>query len=381
MILLIPIVYGIYAVNHKDDIQFNQKNILENMPKMVPIGYAIILFGYIVFIVGMRKHIGDTSNYIKHFDAISSDFSQAWGAINWQGKEPGFAAFNTIFKCWISTDYTAWLMTIAGICGLLVALTIRKYSCDFFMSTFIFVSTGTFIWMLNGMRQFIAVSILFFCSGYIKDGKFFRFLIAVLIASSFHTSALMMIPIYFIVRCKPWSGRIWIYILIMIIISIFSDRFFGGVDDYFAGTVYEGYTRQFVGDHGVNPLRFLFYLIVPITAFIKRKEFQPYIEKNSYLAIAVNMSVVGTAIMFVGIFSSGIFIGRLPIYGTIFNTILIPYIIICCFKEDERRIVKFIVIAIYLAAFMLEPNVSLYNSEKLNLIVDGYKVGSFFKSY
>lgn len=381
MIILIPIVYGIYSLNHKDDIRFNQDSILENSPKMVPIGYAIILFGYIVFIVGMRKHIGDTSNYIKLFEKIPTDFSQAWSSINWQGKEPGFVVFNTIFKCWISTDYTAWLMTIAGICGLLVALTIRKYSCDFFMSTFIFVSTGTFVWMLNGMRQFIVVSILFFCSRYIKEGKFIRFLIAVLIASSFHTTALMMIPIYFIVRCKPWSGRIWIYIMLMILVSFFSDRFFGGSNDFFAGTVYEGYTQRFSADSGVNPLRFMFYLIVPVTAFIKRKEFQPYIEKNSYLAIAVNMSVVGTAIMFVGLFSSGILIGRLPIYGTIYNTILIPYIINCCFKENERRLVRFIVIAIYLAAFMLEPNVLHYNSEKLNLIVDGYKVDSYYKSY
>lgn len=52
----------------------------------MPIAYAIIIFGYYIFWIGMRKYIADTTQYIYSFNAIPNDFSEAWGEIDWDGK-------------------------------------------------------------------------------------------------------------------------------------------------------------------------------------------------------------------------------------------------------------------------------------------------------
>ncbi len=46
-----------------------------------------------------------------------------------------------------------------------------------------------FAFSLNGLRQFVAASIVFFATGFIKEGKYIKFAIAILIAVQFHLSA------------------------------------------------------------------------------------------------------------------------------------------------------------------------------------------------
>lgn len=47
-----------------------------------------------------------------------------------------------------------------------------------------------FSFSLNGLRQFIAVSIVFFATAFIREGKYIKFAFAILIASLFHLSAI-----------------------------------------------------------------------------------------------------------------------------------------------------------------------------------------------
>lgn len=47
-----------------------------------------------------------------------------------------------------------------------------------------------FAFSLNGLRQFVAVSIVFFATTFIREGKYIKFVIAIMIASLFHLSAI-----------------------------------------------------------------------------------------------------------------------------------------------------------------------------------------------
>lgn len=48
-----------------------------------------------------------------------------------------------------------------------------------------------FAFSLNGMRQFVAVAIIFYATSFIRKGKYINFIISTLIASLFHASALI----------------------------------------------------------------------------------------------------------------------------------------------------------------------------------------------
>lgn len=351
MVLWVPLIYFVYSLSHKEDIMCTDFNIRQGIIKKVPIGYAIVVFGYLIFWIGMRKGVADTGTYIAIFEKIPADFATGWSQINWDGKQPGFDVFNLIFKCYISQDVQWWLMIIAIVCGICIMNVLRKHSVDFFLSAFLFMTMLIFTWMMNGARQFICVAVLFLCCEWIQDGKFVRFLIAILILSTFHITALLMIPIYFVARMKPWSGKIYLFILGIILICIFAEPLFKGMDSALSNTAYSGVSNSIESDSGVNPLRVLFFTIPPVVAFWKNDILEPYYKTNKMLSICINMSLISACLYFVGMFTSGILIGRLPVYSDVYDLLLIPYILHYAFDAKQRKTIMPIYAAILLFYF------------------------------
>ena len=80
---------------------------------------------------------------------------------------------------------------------------------------------------LNGMRQMFAASIVFYSTIFVKKGKYFHFLIAVLIAAQFHSSALIGIAylLFEIIFIKYFSAKrkliIWLNFFLVILIGLF----------------------------------------------------------------------------------------------------------------------------------------------------------------
>lgn len=363
MLLWVPFIYFIYAANrrskpmHADAVAPPEEN------KKFPLIYALLIFGFFTFWIGMRGYILDTTQYIVSFNNLTSDFSEAWSSVEWDGKSPGFDVFNAFFKCYISQDYQWWLMTIAIISMLPIMITLRKYSCDFFFSSFMFIALATFTWPMNGMRQFICVAILFACGTFIKDGKMVKYIIIAWLLSYIHYTALLMIPVYFVVRSKPWRLKIAAFILLIIVICFFVEPVFESLEsNVLEGTAYEGVTDQFEEDDGVNPLRALFFCVFPILAYIKKDSLEEQYESNPMLPIAVNMSLVTAALNIVGVFTSGILIGRLPIYCSVYNMLLIPYILKYSFNDRDRTLVRVVLIAMMMVMFYMECPL-VYHSE------------------
>ncbi|WP_036613042.1 EpsG family protein [Oribacterium sp. P6A1] len=78
---------------------------------------------------------------------------------------------------------------------------IKDYSTDYALSLSMFI---TIFFMLGFyyIRQLVAVMIVLYAYRYIRSGKFIRYFILILIASAFHTSALVMIPGYFLLHYR-----------------------------------------------------------------------------------------------------------------------------------------------------------------------------------
>ena len=378
MIAWVLLFYFIYSLGHKNKKEYNfagqsinniqQDN--EFVYHKIPYIYAILVFGYFVFWIGIRRYVADTSTYIGIFNSISTDFSTAWGNIDWENsKGPLFDAFNVIFKNFISDNYTWWLMTIAIFSGFCVLKTLHKYSLNFFYSSYLFITLVTCTWMMNGMRQFICVSFLFLLCDWLIEGKFLRYLILCCILYYVHATVIVMIPIYFVARSKPWSKKIFAFLVCIILICIFSEPFFNTVDSALSGTAYSGATSQFAEDDGVNPLRVLFYAIPPFLAFWKKDRLSPYFEKYKILPISINMSLVALSLYFVGMFTSGILIGRMPVYADVYNLILIPFVLYFGFEKEDRTWASVLYALVALAYFYTQWNGNNYDSELTGFFV------------
>lgn len=328
----------------------------------VPMYLAILTFGYIIFWVGMRSGVADTKAYINAFNTYPSSLAaipQYWDFS--ENKSPGFATFSILFKHFISADYHVWLMAIAILSGVPIMLILRKRSRHFFYSSFLFMTGIIFFWMLNGMRQFWAATIVFLFSDWIEKRKTIPFMIVVLIAATIHFTVLVMIPMYFIATAKPFGKKVMFFLILLLLAVIFLEPFVAAMEDVLAETAYSGSTEQFAQDDGVNPIRVLVMAVTPAIAFCGRKILER--KADAFINICINMSVICAGIYFLGIFTSGILVGRLPIYFEIYNLILLPYLLKECFTKESSKIMFVLCTIGFLGFYYLQMKNSYYVSE------------------
>ena len=75
------------------------------------------------------------------------------------------------------------------------------------------------------------------------------------------------------------------------------------------------------------------------------------------------MSVVCAGIYFLGIFTSGILVGRLPIYFEIYNLILLPFLLKNCFTKLSSKIMFVFCTVGFLGFYWLQIQVWYYVSD------------------
>ncbi len=327
----------------------------------IPMSYAIITFAYIIFWAGIRSGVADTAEYIRSFNAIPSSIAD-WENIKLSAKAPGFTWLQVFFKTFISENYHWFFMIIAIVQGVSVMKTFRRYSEEFFFSSLLFVLSLNFTWMLNGIRQFIPVTILFGCLPWLVEKKWLPFHLVVLFLSTIHFTALIMIPIYWIVTSPAWSKQVLISSAILVIFTLFSGAFTDLLEGVLSNTAYKGSTDQFANDDGVHPLRVIVAAIPAFLAFICRNQIEDDPNKG-LLDILTNMSAICASLYLVGMVTSGILIGRLPIYCELYGYILLPYLFNHYFPELERRILYLVSLVGYGMWFYLQSEGLYYVSE------------------
>ena len=130
-----------------------------------------------------------------------------------------------ILKTIFGDDVTRYLFLIALIQGVIILNFFRKYSNNYILSIFLFIASSDYIsWMFNGIRQFMAVVIILLAVPLLLKKKWIWSALFILLASTMHQSALIMIPIIFIVQGKAWNKKTLVLIFVVMAISNYSER-------------------------------------------------------------------------------------------------------------------------------------------------------------
>ena len=341
-------VWGIISNITSKQVKISNE-IYENRSRLL---IAIIAILPIIIFAGCRSSVADTAVYINGFENYPNNLSLVYNMIfDGSRRDPGFLFISVLIKQFISTDYTVWLSIIAVISGLGVMIPLYKYSCNFGISIFLFVASCQFTWMFNGMRQFLVASIIFGCTGLILRKKFIPYVIIVCLLSTIHTSALILLPAYFIVTGEPWDKRTVLFISLIILAMLFTSKFTGLLEDAVENTNYASSMEEFKAtDDGTNPIRILVESVPIIIAFIYRKKIQD--KLTPIIKLSINMSLVASGLYVISkIARSGIMLGRLPIYFSMYNLILLPWLIKNIFNKEEKRLVYYLMIVLYLVFF------------------------------
>ena len=309
---------------------------------------AFLLMGYIVFWAAIRNGIVDTAEYIYGYENITTkiDLKKIFAS---DQKAPLFDLYRIVLRR-MGFNWQQYLASIAIISGFCMFYGISKYSDDVPFSMYLFITALHFYWLFNGIRQFLVASIFFACLKWIVEKKLWKILILVLILYWIHQTAWVIIPIYFIANMKNWSYGIYVCVLVtMAVVILFPNQFTALLDD----SVDEyNVAEEFAKDDGVNVLRFLVSMVTPTLAFIYKDKIAEY--ENPYVNVMVNMSLITGGLYAVGVVTSGIFMGRLPLYTDLFGLILLPFIIKRVLPKNMRGPIGVAAILLYFLYFYLQ---------------------------
>lgn len=312
--------------------------------------YAVLAMLPIILWAGFRsKDVADTIVYIWCWQSIPRSLGGVLQFAFTHKNGIGFWTFMGLFKL-ITESYRAFFVVVAIIEGACVIMLYWDYSSDYLISIFLFIITGEYVgWMMNGIRQFMAVCIICLAAPLLLKRKYFTYALAVVFAVTIHPAAVIMLPIAFVARGKAWNGWVIAALVGAIIAAVFSDLLIRLLQILVSGTELERQAEYLNYGTGVNPIRVLVYSLPALISLLGHDQIVN--ERASLITFSVNMSVITMALYLIGMRTNAIMLGRLPIFTSMYNYILLPYEIGHFFEGRSARLFKAAVILLYLAYY------------------------------
>lgn len=168
-----------------------------------------------------------------------------------------------------------WLFFISGLIVVYCYLkTLNKYSINYTLSIFLFITLGSYTFFFNGLRQGLAMAIFALATPYLLERKLIPYIFICGIASLFHISAIFMLPFYFLINSNI---KLMHKIIGSFIFSLLSSSL---IINYFANTNqrYEGYAQ--VSEYAGGLITLAFFVLIAI--FLYFIQYYYKIKDNIY---------------------------------------------------------------------------------------------------
>ena len=329
-------IVSIIVKNNSNKTEYFRSGLSENtiVVKRVGIFGAFITFFLLIYFAGNRCDVADSAAYMGLFYSVNGNVDDIPSVMEAGGKGPLFNVFIIICRKVFHMEWQEWFITIAAFQGISVAKFLGTFSDDFSFSSYLFIADTSFYWMLNGIRQFTAICIVILFIDFFFKRNWVIFLLSVYAAYFIHDSVAVWVLFGLFTHWKPFDIKAMLAITAAAL--FFAHYINNDMDD---NENYAGYSEQMEEDDGINIVSVILYSITPGIAFIKRKTLLSA-ERPYYIDIMVNLSIAVLAISIIGIFTSGILIGRIPIYFSLCNLVLLPWLIENCFSSGEEDLIK-----------------------------------------
>lgn len=227
--------------------------------------------------------------------------------------EIGFKILTKVISL-ITLNGHIYLTIIAIIVMIPVGVIIYKYSKMPFLSFALYISFNFYAFSFSGLRQSIAYGIVLLSYKSIIERKFIRFLLIVLLASTFHKTAIVFLLAYPLSKVKLNKLTILLTAVLILVIYKFKRNIFGFVVD----NIYTDY--EIVETGAINWFLFSVAIIMFLLLFYKK-----IINQSSEINALYIIVILGVIIM---MFSSiGTNVMRLANYFYIFIILLIPEVL------------------------------------------------------
>ena len=205
-----------------------------------------------------------------------------------------------------------WSLFIISVVHVLAYIKLAKrYSPYVIISLIIFLLGSVQSFFV--LRQHLAIAITLFSYPFIINRDWKRFFLLMLLAFSFHLTAVVFIPVYFLYGINENRRMNLFLILIFVIANVLFLFIFSFFSTFFAG--YEGYMDM---DDGsiitviVSACYFISYVF-----FLKKDVYLDGINRLTYILLALNLIIVSVGYSFMAV-------NRLVMYLSVVNIVSVP---------------------------------------------------------
>lgn len=183
---------------------------------------AIIII-VMTLIVGLADMMGGFDRYIYgyNFDDLADRIGHGDGlgdaAIQSYRSEFGYYLLNMLLAHFTDNRYI-FILILTIIIYALLFQSLKQYTRNYPVAMMLFMSLW-FFFTWTYLREVIAASVGFLGYRYIVDRDWKRFALIVFIAFSFHHSALILAPAYFLPAKKFSADKVWIAFLVVFVLG------------------------------------------------------------------------------------------------------------------------------------------------------------------
>ncbi len=277
---------------------------------------VILLAGF----AGLRIHCNDTGAYRHSYELITES---SWDAADKSlGANPIFSWINYQLKMHgVSTQnfLMFWAFLTVG-CYIIF---VHGYSANYPLTIFLLFTTGCYTFTFAGIKQAAAVGIAAIAVMFALKKNWIPFVACVLIAALIHPYALMYLLVPFM-EFRPWTKRTY-WILTIFLAAGFLLRPLIGTVVNITVLLGEEYTASSFTGEGVNIFRVLVCNVPLALSFLYRKKL--FVNTSKTENLIVNLAMLNGVIMFVGLFGTANYFGRLANYFLIFQSLALPWML------------------------------------------------------
>jgi transmembrane protein EpsG len=243
--------------------------------------------------------------------AANNDFYSVFAAREW-----GLGLLSWVLSRF-SYDSQTMIFVVALITNTFIVLTLARYGRPFELSVMLYIAFVGFFSSFNILRQCLAMSIVFWGLRYVLEGKFWSYLLLVLIGAVIHSSTWLVLPVYFVVRQKKLS-KLTIPLGLGALLIMVS---FQSVASFFlTDSIYSNYLDEInEGYYGVSPIRVATYF-APLIGMLVFKE--RLIKLNPNNGIFINYCIISCLIMFISLIY--VYVARIDTFFGIVALLIVP---------------------------------------------------------
>ncbi|MFE7063741.1 EpsG family protein [Sutcliffiella sp. NPDC057660] len=298
--------------------------------------FYTLSFSTLFLFLAIRYDFGNDYFSYMNLHALIND-----GLVDFGGKEILFNYLNLLIPNFF------WLIAIISLFYIISIYNLIKKNFSakdyWFSLLLLLVNPYLFLVHLSSLRQTIAICFIIFAIKFAIKRNFPLYTILVLIASGFHQSAIVLLPVYFLLNEKKINIKS-ISIIYGILVVLIGTPLFEAILDRILEYFPHNYTYYFNQGY-TNSLRstlisgtlFLF-LILNINK-LQGKEM-----------IYGKLSLISTIISILSIKVSMIF--RIGMYFEIFLVVTIPFIICRLKRRSHKVLLSIIILTIYLGRYV-----------------------------